>query len=331
MVLYTVETVLDTLKRFDINEKDLQAWEKQLGLQIPVDEYGRKEYSPHHVNLFKNVKKHLTLGRTIDEVKTVIDLPPLTQSQQISKISGKSAYASAPNRPKLTPSEGAATVVELVHRLTEEKDNVYKKLIETEKLNSHLYSANNMFHSRVKELSARIEQLRSDIKENQNFKLMDDKARLHKQLIDGEKAIQARDLELRNREKEMLSAQEEISVLKERISGMTDRFDPACFCGDWVENGQLLEVCYDNFGINIEPERTRLFRITETPERIFGNTAVVTTSYQYETNKLWTRNETLTVSYLDPFTLKGELSAEYILDGVPVAKALYRVTCHKNR
>ena len=327
--MYTAETVLDTLKPFDIEEKSLRTWEKQLGLEIPVDEYGRKQYSPHHVNLFKNVKKHLTLGRTIEEIKSIIDLPPLDSGQKVSV--GKSAYASVPNRPRLTPSQGAATVVELVHRLTAEKDTIYKKLIETEKLNSHLYSANTMFHGRVKELSARIEQLRFEMKENHNFKLMDDKAKLHKQLIEAEKARQNIENELSIQNKQTKILNDEMEVLKERIAGLTDRFDPHNFCGDWVENGQLLEVSYDNFGINIEPERTRLFRIAEAPERVFGNTAVVTTSYQYETNKLWTRHETLTATYLDCYTLKGEVVAEYILDGVPVAKAVYTVTCHKNR
>jgi hypothetical protein len=98
-----------------------------------------------------------------------------------------------------------------------------------------------------------------------------------------------------------------------------------------METGSLVEVVYDNFGINIEPERVRLFRISDMPTRLYGNTAIINTSYQYETNNLWKRDESLIVSYIDEQTLAGELIAEYILDGVPVAKAIYRVTCRRSQ
>ena len=104
---------------------------------------------------------------------------------------------------------------------------------------------------------------------------------------------------------------------------------PGRFIGNWMETGELLEVEYDNFGINIENERARLFRISEPPERVFVNSAVIHTSYQYETNKLWRRNETLLVTMVDNDTLEGELISEYVLDGVPVAKAAYKVTCRR--
>lgn len=359
--LYTVDTALESLRKYDISETDLIAWEKALNLEIPVDEYGRKQYSPHHINLFKNVKKHIALGRTIQEIRQIINLPPLVDSkpqaipsqalpkkesarpsgeltQNISpdlpaeaKVLQKSPYASMPKRPTLkeSPGGGAANVVALVQRLTREKDQLYKKLLETEKLNSHLYSANSLFQKKVKSMTTQINDLRENLKENENFKLLDDKAKLHRQLLTAEKLAQYKNEELQQQIQQNEQLRQEIQRLEQRIQALTSGFDSQRFLGDWMETGHLVEVLYDNFGINIESERVRLFRISEQPTRIYGSTAIITTSYQYETNSLWRRNEMLTVSYLDEETLDGELVAEYVLDGVPVAKALYRVSCRR--
>ena len=361
--MYTVDTALEALKKYDIEEPDLLAWEKELNLEIPVDGYGRKQYSPHHVNLFKNIKKHIALGRTIDEIKQIINLPPIETSKPQPKsdapkpvpiqhavpqpLAGssvsttkpaqakpiqKSPYASVPKRPAVRggASEGAANVINLVQRLNREKDQLYKKLLETEKLNSHLYSANSLFHKKVREMALQIKQLRENFNENEKFKLMDDKARLHKQLIDAEKLSQYKQEEILNQKLQNEGLRQQIKQLDNRISALSAPFDASKFCGDWMETGHLVEVIYDNFGINIESERVRLFRISEKPTRMYGNMAIINTSYQYETNNLWKREESLMVSYLDEQTLEGELVAEYILDGVPVAKASYRVTCRRS-
>jgi len=359
--LYTVDTALEALKKYDVQESDLLAWEKALNLDIPVDGYGRKQYSPHHVNLFKNIKKHIALGRTIGEIRQIINLPPIEESKPKAKpqvaqaqagrsqqmavgqsrpnepvkatVVQKSAYASVPTRPAVrgTASSGAANVINLVQRLNREKDQLYKKLLETEKLNSHLYSANNLFHKKVREMAAQIQQLRENFGENEKFKLLDDKARLHKQLIDAEKLSQYKQEEILNQKLNNETLRQDIKKLEGRIAALTTPFDAAKFRGDWMETGSLVEVVYDNFGINIEPERVRLFRISEKLNRLYGNMAVINTSYQYETNNLWKRDESLVVSYLDEQTLAGELMAEYILDGVPVAKAIYRVTCRRSQ
>ncbi len=361
--MYTVDTALEALKKYDIEEPDLLAWEKELNLEIPVDGYGRKQYSPHHVNLFKNIKKHIALGRTIDEIKQIINLPPIETSKPQPKpetprpvpiqhavpqpMAGtsavvskpaqakpiqKSPYASVPKRPAVRggASEGAANVINLVQRLNREKDQLYKKLLETEKLNSHLYSANSLFHKKVREMALQIKQLRENFNENEKFKLMDDKARLHKQLIDAEKLSQYKQEEILNQKLQNEGLRQQIKQLDNRIAALSAPFDASKFCGDWMETGHLVEVIYDNFGINIESERVRLFRISERPTRMYGNMAIINTSYQYETNNLWKREESLMVSYLDEQTLEGELVAEYILDGVPVAKASYRVTCRRS-
>lgn len=366
--LYTVDTALEALKKYDIFEPDMQAWEKELNLEIPVDAYGRKQYSPHHVNLFKNIKKHIALGRTIGEIKQIINLPPIetskpqpkteTVSQSApapqptsmsqpsagpaapmatipaqAKVIQKSPYASTPRKPAIRSgaSAGAAEVINLVQRLNKEKDQLYKKLLETEKLNSHLYSANNLFHKKVREMALQIQQLRENFNENEKFKLMDDKARLHKQLIDAEKLSQYKQEEILNQKLQNEGLRQEMKQLEGRISALSAPFNADKFKGDWMETGHLVEVIYDNFGINIESERVRLFRISEKPTRMYGQTAIINTAYQYETNSLWKRDESLIVSYIDEQTLDGELIAEYILDGVPVAKAVYRVTCRRSQ
>jgi vacuolar-type H+-ATPase subunit I/STV1 len=180
-------------------------------------------------------------------------------------------------------------------------------------------------------MAAQIQQMRETFNENEKFKLLDDKARLHKQLIDAEKLSQYKQEEILNQKLQNESLRQEIKQLESRISALTAAFDAAKFLGDWMETGSLVEVVYDNFGINIEPERVRLFRISDMPTRLYGNTAIINTSYQYETNNLWKRDESLIVSYIDEQTLAGELIAEYILDGVPVAKAIYRVTCRRSQ
>ncbi len=384
--MHTAESTIETLRRFNISEADLLHWEHELGLDIPMTTYGYKDYSPHHINLFKNVKKHLALGRTLDEIKRLISLPPIEDAQPeathtviASMEEGDSElidvintplpsenksiepiksnpYASIPSRPEAetnapkeepssTPSQksvpiasaytagqGAASVVALVNKLTEEKDQLYKKLLETEKLNSHLFSANNMFHRKVKELNTSISTLKEQSNENENFKLMDDKAKLHKQLISAERSIQEKEQELLNQCREMEELLVQVNTLETRIENLKKPFEADCFIGDWLEKGELLETSYDNFGINIEKERVRLFRISEAPSRLYGNTGVISTTYQYETNKLWKRVETLTAT-LDEAgeNLNGELCAEYILDGVPVAKAIYSISCSRNR
>jgi DNA-binding transcriptional MerR regulator len=427
--LYTLDTALDALKKYNIDENTLATWEFELSLDIPVDAYGRKQYSPHHVNLFKNIKKHIALGRTIAEIRAIVSLPPIEtskpvfksgsgvtsvssygevkkqivrqstiseqaeQSSAVPEESGialspcipltpdlveqpgnlmttrhedstdlvatssssrlvdtttlaasadklpKSTYASVPSaKPALnyavpatessvsTESKGA-NVIHLVQRLNDEKDQLYKKLIETEKLNSHLYSANNLYNKKVREMTAQMKQLKETYNENEKFQLMDDKAKLHKQLIDAEKLSQYKQEEILNQKLQNEALKQDINTLNNRLSLLQKPFEAHRFCGDWMENGALVEIVYDNFGINIEPERTRLFRIAEPPERLYGQNACIHTVYQYESNPLWKRHETLVMAYLDEKFLKGEVTVEYILDGVPVAKALYQMTC----
>jgi DNA-binding transcriptional MerR regulator len=450
--LTTIETVLEALKKFDIDEQTLHSWESELGLTIPQDSEGVKDYSSHHINLFRNVKKHLTLGRTLAQIRQLLLLPAsetsertvlkkilddqtaskltlehpvkqpavrqpeprettlekhtpmidltfpenqatsaqqdpshivvpsfgrmpsidLSESESTHQLDSSpvpmraeqptpemtaslKAYASLPQKMGLqdvaiieseadagfyhteTPTEipvekvnpEKESMIMLIERLVSEKDHLNDKLTETEKLNSHLYNANNLFHRKVKELTSQIATMKDQLKEDVSLKLMDDKAKLHLKLIESEKQLQQQDRELETNRRELAALREKIQLLDRRVKGILDQFNPNEFCGDWTENAELLEVAYDNFGINIEKTRTRRFRISQVPKRTFGNTAIITTQYDYETNALWKRTETLVMTYIAEGRMQGELVAEYFLDGVPVAKNIYTVTCDR--
>ena len=299
-----------------------------------------------------------------------------------------------------TKNKKVSEVVTLINKLSGEKDYLYRKLLESEKLNSHLYSANTMFHRKVKEMLSTIKALKGQLKDEHNLRLMEEKSQLAGQLIAAEKELQHKEKEvvrleeelerallkierLENIEKDLQAAHYRIetldadladgdniiqdleALLKEKEFALGElkasihtmeqeietsqeditfyraendrmktalagkRFTARSFCGDWMEDSRLIDVVYDNFGIQVEPKRTRMFRIGSTPERVFGKTAIISTCYEYETNRMWKREETMTVTYMDNDSLRGELLIEYILDGVPVAKALYNLRCVK--
>ncbi|MBK8191147.1 MAG: MerR family transcriptional regulator [Vampirovibrionales bacterium] len=344
--MFTVDTVLESLQKFDIDEDTLRQWEGELGLNIPTDEFGRRQYSPHHINLFKNIRKNLALGRTLQEIREIVSLPPENASRPapISRVTRP--YAQMPARSargaQAMSSERSTQVVQMLDRLMAEKDSLQGKLVETEKLNSHLYNANSMFHRKVKELSGMIGSLKEQLDENRHFKLLDEKSRLHAQLIESEKNahLMQRDLERVQQDLAVARTQTQeteailntrVEELKQQLEAATRRFDPKRFCGDWEEQASLMQVDYDNFGINVEPSRNRVFRLSEAPELTFGNTAVITTQYEYEANPLWKRVETIALCYVEDARLEGILTAEYMIDGVPVAKASYRVQCARVR
>jgi hypothetical protein len=179
-------------------------------------------------------------------------------------------------------------------------------------------------------MAGQITELRKNQNENEKLKLLDEKSKLHKQLLDSERVIQAKQEEVQQEKQRNEMMKHHVLQMEERIASLTTPFDATKFRGDWMETGSLVEVLYDNFGINIESERVRLFRISEVPERVYGSMTIINTVYNYETNNLWKRNESLMVSYIDDQTLEGELAAEYILDGVPVAKANYHVVCRRS-
>lgn len=364
--LLTTNHVLDRLKKFDIDQQTLDAWEQALGLSIPVTN-GEKQYSPHHINLFKNVKKNLALGRNLEDIKSLISLPPedeakpVSQNSVVSEQPTESAIprpgniiASKPysketpvslSNPASKPPVSAQTYdserfTKVLDRVLAEKDTLQKKVLETEKLNSHLYNANNMYHRKVKELNKTIENLQQQLKEDQNLKLLDEKSRLHGQLIQSEKMIQSQHSDIETLQtslsKEKAHSEEVELILGSKVKDLESQllsavqgFDPLNFCGNWQESSTLIHVVYDNFGINVEPVRNRVFQISEPPAYCYGNTAVISTQYEYENNPVWKRYETLMLTHIEQNVMRGQLTVEYIIDGVPVCKVAYQVACNK--
>lgn len=401
--MITQQRALETLERFQIDASQLNEWESELGLDIPMDAFGNKIYSQLHLNLFKNIKKHLALGRSLSDIKRMVVLPDNTQAvakgnsaiteegtvqeererlqaqqQEVeatfkntlssrllrelrslkpkpievdtppeaenpggssslvpAKPSSEVAFpqrisrsfkrfASSPVRitsSSLAGQQGAnAGLLVLIDRLMAEKDELQENLLQTEKQKDHLYRANELFQQRVKELNAEVERLHEQLKATQHLKLIDDKSRLQKQIIEAEQ----RQIEA---EKQLMKLNTRIRQLEDNLAA---KIDPKVYVGNWLEEADLAQVVFDNFGINIESKRNRMFRITHPPERFFGHTAIIETIYDYQTNTLWKRTETLILNIVHENRLEGELIAEYTLDGTPVARAVYRIKCHRN-
>ncbi len=459
--MITQEKALKTLSRFNIDEDQLESWESELNLDIPVDKFGNKIYSQLHINLFKNIKKHLTLGRSLLDIKRMVILPrqeatqendsskndsasdqpveteskalasvgssaanktdgsaspfalaleatqvfaqepttipesvittlqepvapatvlstpsetrsseqpvllataPNSLSQRLlrelkpvepkrlslqefvdahetqgigeplmgsSLVSRKSSRFSTPpvriNTASMQPTQGQnAGLLALIDKLMAEKDTLQQKLLLAEKQKAHLMKANDIFQQKVNDLNAEIEHLKEIFQSKEHFqehlKLIDDKSRLQKQVLDVEERHT-------RAEKKLMQLNSEVERLR---SSLSDRIDPKVFVGNWLEEADLVEVVFDNFGINIESKRNRMFKITHPPERCFGHTAVVETTYDYQTNTLWKRTETLVLSIIHENRLEGELIVEYQLDGTPVARANYKARCYRN-
>lgn len=409
--MITIEKALETLERFNIDEQQLNTWEAEFDLDVPVDALGNKLYNLHHINLFKNVKKHLTLGRSLEEIKKLVILPPKQNQAQVeaksfaqhqpvaeemqshllpnpetSLRSVESTPSPEFSKPRPEPSGGTlyeraleavrpqvelsketsslavphpsfedstvlvgikrtkrplkryatspvslsvqaannqpgpnAGLVVLVDRLMNEKDDLLLEVTQIEKQNTHLLQVNAMFQRRLKELNAEIEQFQTQLKSHQNLKLIDDKARLQKRLLEAEQRHSESD-------KQLKQLHTELQHLRNALAG---KLNPKTFVGNWLEEAELLELVFDNFGINIENRRNRMFKITHPPERSFGATAVIENTYDYQTNTLWKRTETLMLSIVQENQLEGMLIVEYTLDGASVAKALYQVKCHR--
>lgn len=411
------ESALETLSRFNIDEEQLLEWQHALGLEVPHDPFGNPKYSRQHLQLFKNIKRHVNLGYSLSEIKKMMVIPksltastmtnPISPSipdanttsqtepedtseamqpaasvtfsdtlqntsaladdftvtddwtdvddlvsAPLPKVVNQSGSLPQPVIPNLTgpvvsltghqakrslkrfatppvrlssttliQEQGAqAGLLILVDRLMAEKDDLQNKCQQMEQQKLHLLQTNRMFQVKLQELDAEIAELQSRLKSQENLKLIDDKSRLQKQLLDAEK----RQVEA---EAALYDATVELQGLRDVVA---EKINPQNFLGNWLEEAQLAHIAFDNFGMNIESSRNRMFKINHMPQRCFGNTAVIETQYDYQANQLWKRTETLIVTLVNENRLEGELIAEYILDGSPVAKAIYKVKCHRN-
>jgi DNA-binding transcriptional MerR regulator len=489
--------VAETLEKYDIAPKQLQEWEIALGLSIPVSPQGEKLYSNQHLNLFKNVKKHLTLGRNLKQIKQLIQLPANTQSvavtpaeaptilpastntatvqsssqpipaQQQEAVANttvstnfKDAWQHSPNVPQnkvvflelveptpsttqsqqpasvgieaptnipavpaieamshtpiteafahsaealvavstveatsvatpeanatvapsqpavthqpspppnvdsaiiLTATEAAPSTVAtaitpasqssastilhaptpatntadanttllLVDKLLVEKEATQRKLIEAEKLNSHLYNVNNLFNRKVKELTQMVQQLKTVANEQQNMKLMEEKATLQRQLLDVERNKLEQQRAFNQEQQKVQQLSQQLAAIQQQWQELTTGFNPKRFVGHWQETLLLKQKVFDTFGLNVEPQRNqhRVFEVA--PTRVAGNAGFFSFEYRYPDNAVWKRLEALSLVCVSENELVGEVSVDYVLDGVIVCRAIYQATLQR--
>jgi DNA-binding transcriptional MerR regulator len=366
------------LEQYQLTPDTLAHWEAHLGLSIPTDaETGEKRYSRQHISLFKNVKKFLAIGRTLDEIKTMIQLPDESQSSPVAtapaladmfefseampatapveasptkpyssipqRLSVPQAAASTPTTTQEQPpmgnamalaSTGAAGLqavsgqhaLRLVEKVMDEKDQLHKQLVEAEKLNSHLYNVNHQFHRKVKELTTLVGKLKTDTQETVNIKLMNDKAKLHRQLLEAERQRLDQQRELDGCYKQINHMQKELLTAQQALSQANQPVEPNQLLGQWHEASELQTVVYDSFGVNVEASRTKMVALEPASTHAYGQSVVVRQTYTYQQNALWQRHETMLLSVINAQLLQGELTVDYWLDGAPVCQARYSVT-----
>jgi DNA repair exonuclease SbcCD ATPase subunit len=350
------QAALDTLAVYHITAEMMDDWSSQLGLHIPVDhQTNERQISQAHINLFKNVQKHLALGKSIADIRNLVALP---ENSNISPSNGRSelvaaktttAYVSTPESLKLADyrSNGqygglghTGTLAELLDKTIREKDDLQARLMETEKLNSHLYNANNLYHRKVRQLGEQMSQ--SEAQENRYFKLLDDKSRLQAQLLEAEKTSQQARQQLAevqrhaSQQRQQLegtieSLQRQVKYLQQELGGTSDGITghlPASgdiFTGVWNETATLLEVRYDQYGIELDANRQRTFKISSPPQQRIGAMAMINTQYAYENNASWHRQETLILSPNGMEKLEGVLEMTFWMNDTAMASALYRV------
>jgi hypothetical protein len=222
-----------------------------------------------------------------------------------------------------------ATTMQIVERLMGEKEANQRKLIEAEKLNSHLYNVNNLFNKKVKELTQMVQQLKTVANEQQNMKLMEEKAVLQRQLLDVErnKLEQQRAFSQEQQKASLLARQ--LENVQQQWQELTTGFNPKRFVGHWQETLLLKQKVFDTFGLNVEPQRNqhRVFEIA--PTRVAGNAGFFSFEFKYPDNTVWKRLEQLSLVSISPDELVGEVSVDYVLDGVIVCRAIYQASLQR--
>ena len=401
----STEALLNELERFQILRDDLVSWENALGMSIPTDADGKAVYSELHLNLFKNIKKHLALGKSFADIQKLVQIPanlsvavaieatpttaasasigeptlpshmqssthtaPTMSSQP--KPSANSLLASPPRRPvapnqslvsrsqsaeTLQPSTQAKNfghtntttphqheLMELLRQTMAEKDQLQQQLIEVEKLNSHLNNANGMFHRKVKQLDEALKASQAAGDQNRLFQLMEDKARLHHQVLDSEKTIGqlkkqlmlSDELVLKARQDALTNEQQwvkQVQFLQSELAAQGGSRQPNAesFCGVWNEEAYWLETRFDTYGVDIPADRRRLLTIAQPPTQCIGSIAVISQTYRLDQQPQWQRTETLLLTITNPMRLQGLMDVTYRLNETPVAQAWYRITATK--
>jgi DNA-binding transcriptional MerR regulator len=290
--------------------------------------------SPQHVSEWSFTPAIMSPQALVESIKAnAVNATPVFETveapvmpKQNSIVEKRSTEASPTqylSAPLAVLHEKQEHSLQIVDRLLTEKDALQTRLVEAEKLNSHLYNVNNLFNKKVKELTTLIKKMKHTYNENDLMKLMDDKAKLQRQLLDAEKDKLDAQRQAERAKDDQKYAQAAQKYLADELKSQRQGFAGSRFLGDWRESLKLREIQYDTFGLNVEEERSQHRLIDSVPTRIVGNVAFVTTRYAYPDNTLWQRLETLTIVYTEENKAQGELQVDYILDGIPVCRAIY--------
>lgn len=258
----------------------------------------------------------VSLGqRFVQEAAPSTDLPPVSYE--------------ATELPSIRPTSAEQeTLQQLFQQLSQERDNLRERLLESEKLNTHLYNTNEMFRRKVRDLTESILRLKEKSKEGEVMKLLEDKAKLQRELIDVRRHREVAERSLADVARQLQQTRHEYQDICNRLDTLrSSRIPQESFYGVWQEEAALQEVVYDQIGLNMETSRTRQVAIEHNAYmQQFGASLMFTTHYQYETNQLWQRRETVVLSWINDTQLEGPIFVEYLLEGKPVARAVYTAT-----
>lgn len=287
--MFTSEKVLDVLTSIGVTKDQIDKWERYFGIDVPHDKYGRKFYTSDHIKLFKAIKKNVTLGYSLPEIKKKLNLcPRITETPPENKekkynIKPTTPPASRPlqNQQTTTSStEDNLYLIMLVERVMDEKEQL------------------------IKDKDYLLEQLHVLEMQKQDIK----KASL--EYVD-----------------QISTFTSQIEALEQQLQTSIAEIPAENFVGSWSGKARLIKTIFDNIGIEIPKERSKAFKVTDPPKRCYGNMAVLMSSFKCDEDPLWERVETYRVAYLNNEELRGELDVEYFVDEVPVAKAIYAITC----
>lgn len=287
--MFTSEKVLDVLTNIGVTKDQIEKWERYFGIDVPHDKYGRKFYTSDHIKVFKAIKKNVTLGYSLPEIRKKLNLGPVAVEKDPPQR--KKEYnikpASNPINKPITKSDSVSSnsednlyLIMLVERVMDEKDQL------------------------LRDKDYLLEQLHLLEMQKQEIK----KASL--EYID-----------------QISEYTSQVEALEQQLQTNVAEIPAENFVGSWSGRAKLIKTIFDNIGIDIPKERNKSFKVTEPPKRHYGNMAVLMSSFKCEDDPLWERVETYRVAYLNDEELKGELDVEYFVDDVPVAKAIYTINC----
>jgi DNA-binding transcriptional MerR regulator len=212
---------------------------------------------------------------------------------------------------------------ETIDRLQQECHLLHERLLESEKRNSHLFQTNEAFTEKLEAMAQALQQAKEKSKEGDIMKLLEDKARLHKDLLETRKQKDTI-------EKHAYEWQAHAELLEGALTTLTQP-SLETFYGVWQEHVVLQEVLLDEVGIQMDARRERTVVLEAGPlMQQFGNALMLTTQYHYDNNPHWERRETSILVLQANGELSGPLFVEYWFEKRLMAKALYRFSAERS-